>query len=391
MKKKFNLLIPLAGKAQRFVDAGLTIPKPLILANNKHFIDWALDSLNIEDCNLIFVVRNDHVCSFGLDEVLQQKYGNDITIVKTYRDTKGSVDSCLYAKEYIDNDTPLIVYCIDIYFEKKFDPNKIKSNVDGLLLTFKSNSPNYSYSSIDNNGNVTNVAEKLPISNNANVGLYYFKRGSYFVNASEKMMKHEITVNDEYYIAPLYNILIEDGYKIITQDVDRMFVMGTPRELEFFEKTAMNKFGDGFVALCCDHSGFENKEIFKTYLDDFNIKYIDYGTLTNNDCDQVDYTKMACRAIQEKKCTHGVGFCRTGQAINIAANKHKGIKSALIFDQYTAQYSIKHNGANFFSFASKYFNKEYLYSTLRLMLDSEFDGGRHQVRVQKIEDIENDY
>lgn len=389
--RKTNVIVPLAGRGQRFVDAGYNIPKSLILAKGKHFVDWSLQSIDIENCNLIFVVRNEHVCSYAIDEVLKEKYGPDIKVVKTYGDTKGSVDSCLHARRYIDNDDPLIVYCIDIYFEQYFNPSTVDPELDGLLLTFKSNSPNYSYSEVDENGRVVKVAEKVAISNNANVGLYYFKKGHDFVECSEDMMKRNLTVNGEYYIAPVYNLMAEKGKNVGIKEVERMYVMGTPRELDFFENTAMNHFGLGTVALCCDHSGFGLKELAKKVLSAKGIDFIDFGTLVNVNCDQVDYTKLACKSIQKKQCTHGLGFCRTGQAVNIAANKHKKVKGALIFNEYMAQHAVEHNGANFFSIPSKYVADE---STLEKIVDtlmkSQFQGGRHQVRVQKIEDIEND-
>ena len=70
--KKYNLLLPIAGKAQRFIDAGYTMPKALILAKNKHVIDWAMDSIDTKDCNLIFMVRVDHVYNFSIDKILKQ-------------------------------------------------------------------------------------------------------------------------------------------------------------------------------------------------------------------------------------------------------------------------------------------------------------------------------
>ena len=80
--KKYNLLLPIAGKAQRFIDAGYTMPKPLILAKNKHVIDWALDSVDVSECNLIFMVRVDHIYNFSIDKILKQKFAKNNTIIK---------------------------------------------------------------------------------------------------------------------------------------------------------------------------------------------------------------------------------------------------------------------------------------------------------------------
>lgn len=391
MNKKINILVPLAGKAQRFVDNGINIPKPLILAGDHQIIDWSLDSIDYSNCNLIFVIRNDHACNYSLDEILYQKYGKDIKIVKTYKDTRGSVESCLYAKNLIDNPDPLLIFCIDVHSQPKFNPYSVDENLDGLTLTFQSNSPNYSYVEINENELVTNVMEKTVISNHANVGAYYFKHGYDFVESAEEMIKRNLLIKNEFYIAPVYNLMIEKGKKIGIRDVDKIYVMGTPRELKFFESTCLNKFGNGKIALWSDHSGFEMKERFKQELDFYEIPYIDYGCYVNKNCDQIDYTKIACKAIQDKICNYGIGFCRTGQAINIAANKFKGIKCALIYNEYSAEYAIRHNGVNCFSIASKFIKEEEIQKIIYTFMTKNFDGGRHQVRVQKIEDIENEH
>ena len=80
--KKYNLLLPIAGKAQRFIDAGYTMPKPLILAKDKHVINWALESVNLSECNLIFIVRVDHIYNFSIDKILKQieTTGNQIMV-----------------------------------------------------------------------------------------------------------------------------------------------------------------------------------------------------------------------------------------------------------------------------------------------------------------------
>ena len=387
MNKKINILIPMSGKGQRFLDEGYSIPKSLIMAGDKQSIDWSMDSVDYSNCNLIFVIRNEHSCNFDLDKILKNKYGNDITIIKTYEDTRGSVETCLFAKDLINNDNPLVVYCLDVCFKPKFQPYNVADSADGMILTFRSNSPNYSYTKVDESGNITKVAEKVVISNMANVGIYYFKQGKDFVNVSEEMIQNNLKTNGEFYVAPLYNLMFNKNKKCIVQEVDEMHVMGTPKELKFFVKNSLNKFGENIVALCCDHSGFELKEKTKKVLDNNGIQYIDYGCYTNNNCDQVDYTILACKSIEENICSHGIGFCRTGQAINITANKFKNIKAALIFNEYTAEYAIKHNAANFFSMASKFIDENEMDKIIKRMKDVNFQGGRHQVRVQKIEEL----
>ena len=212
--KKYNLLLPIAGKAQRFIDAGYTMPKALILAKNKHVIDWAMDSIDTNECNLIFMVRVDHVYNFSIDKILKQKFGDDITIVKLKEVTRGALETCTLAREHIDNNLPLIVYTPDVHFGPVFNPETISADSDGFLLTFTANSPDHSYSEYDQDGIVTNVVEKEVISKEANVGLYYFKSGKIFLKYADEMINNEIMYKNEFYIAPMYNLMIRDGLKI---------------------------------------------------------------------------------------------------------------------------------------------------------------------------------
>lgn len=387
MNNKPNLLIPMAGRGQRFVDMGYNIPKPLIMAGDKSIIDWSFNSIDANEYNLIFVVRQEHINNFSIDQILKNKYGNEITIVVADKITAGSVSSCLLAKCYINNDTPLIIYTLDVYFEPKFHFKDIDPNLDGLILTFKSNNPAYSYVKVDNSGLVTETAEKSVISNNASAGIYCFRKGNLFVHYAERMIKEDLRTNNEFYICPLYNLFIYSGlYNIKTMNVEKMYIIGTPEELNFFNKNIFKKFGKNKpIAICGDHSGFELKESVLKILKERNVEYIDFGTYINKDCDYNDYIISATNHINDGICDYGMAFCRSGQGVNISANKIKGIRSALIFDEYTAEYSIRHNCANFFSIPSKYVNEELLNKMVDQLLTHSFDGGRHMNRIQKIE------
>lgn len=385
--KKFNLLVPIAGKGSRFPKETYIAPKPLILLDKKTIIEWTMSCIDYTDCNLIFVVRKEHADEFCIDSFLKSKFGSDVQIVVTDKVTDGSVCSCLLAEELINNDLPLLIHCSDVYFEEKLDPNQINTNLDGCILTFKSNSPNYSYSQLNDEGFVIKTKEKSVISNNASVGLYHFKSGKLFVKYAKQMIEENVKTNNEYYICPLYNLLIEDGLKIYTSEVKKMHVFGTPDEYNFFINNSLKSWRENkkTASICSDHSGFEIKEKFKKLLDQNNITYIDFGTFNENDCDYSDYVKLSCKSIIEKKTDFGFGFCRSGQGINICANKIEGIRSALIIDSYFAEYAVRHNCANFFSISSRYIKSdEDLNNILIAILNNTFDGGRHQNRLQKI-------
>ena len=383
---KPNILVPMAGLGSRFIKEGFKVPKQIINIKDKHLIDISLDCLNYKDCNLIFVLRDEHVYNHHMDELLIKKFGADISIVVLDQLTDGSVCSCLFAESLIDNDAPLVIHTLDIEFRPVFDPHVIETlDADGLILTFKSNSTNYSYAQLDKDGNVTKTAEKKAISPNACVGIYGFKKGSDFCKYAREMIERDLRTKNEFYISPLYNVLIEDGKKIITESVDKMHIFGTPDEYHFYKNNVVQKIGDKPIALCSDHSGFDAKETFKEILESNKLEYIDFGTILNKDCDYRDYIAQASKAIQENDCHFGFGFCRSGQGVNICANKYKGIRSALIYDEYAMEMSIRHNCANFFAIPSKNTDKQTLELYLKIARENSFDGGRHQIRIQELE------
>lgn len=385
--KKYNLLIPMAGLGKRFLDAGYKVPKQFIYVDKKQLIDISLNCFDLSDCNLIFVVRDDQISNHNIDQILKSKYGDDIEIVVTDGLTEGSVCSCLLAEEYINNDIPLFIHTLDIEFSPQVIPENFvkRTHVDGTILTFKSNSTNYSYVSLSNDGYAIQTAEKKVISDHACVGIYYFKSGKVFCDNAKEMISRDLRTNGEFYISPLYNVLIEKGMKIDTLLVDKMHIFGTPKEFKFYKSNVVKKMGDKPIALCSDHSGYRTKQMIKEILEDRGIDYIDYGTSLENDCDYKYFIEQAVQAKRDGTCDFIFGSCRTGQGVNMCANKFKGIRSALIYDRYSARMSIRHNCANFFSFPDN-LNLD-LDNIIDILLNETFDGGRHQARIQ---DLEND-
>ena len=106
------------------------------------------------------------------------------------------------------------------------------------------------------------------------------------------------------------------------------------KQFHFYKDNVTRRIGDKPIAICSDHSGFDAKETFKQVLDQHNLEYIDFGTILNKDCDYRDYIAQAVKSIGERDCDYGFGFCRTGQGVNICANKYKGIRSALVYDEF---------------------------------------------------------
>ena len=239
--EKLNILIPMAGAGSRFEQAGYTFPKPLIEVNGKPMIQVVVENLNI-DANYIYVVQKSHREKYNLDTML-----NLITpgckIVEVGVLTEGAACTALLSKEYIDNDSPLFFANSDQFVE--WDSNEFmykmqESNCDGGIVTFKATHPKWSFAKIDDNGFVTEVAEKNPISDNATVGYYYWKHGSDFVKYAEQMVERNIRVNNEFYVCPVFNQAIEDCKKIRIFESSKMWGLGTPEDLKFYLENHRN-------------------------------------------------------------------------------------------------------------------------------------------------------
>ena len=233
--KKMNVLVPMAGHGSRFAQAGYSFPKPLIEVHGKPMIQVVVDNLAVE-ANFIFVVQKEHREKYNLDSML-----NLITpgckIVEVKGVTEGAACTTLLAKEFIDNNEPLVIANSDQFVEWNsldFFYKMNEQNLDAGIVSFQATHPKWSYAKTDENGFVTEVAEKNPISNIATVGIYYWKHGSDYVRFAEQMIENNIRVNKEFYVCPVFNEAIKAGLKIKTFDVPKMWGLGTPEDLNYF-------------------------------------------------------------------------------------------------------------------------------------------------------------
>ena len=230
-----NVLIPMAGAGSRFEQAGYTFPKPLIDVKGKPMIQVVVENLNIK-ANYIFIVQKSHREKYNLDTLLNL-ITPDCKIVEVEGVTEGAAVTALMAKEYINNDQPLFFANSDQFVE--WDSNEFmykmnETQADGGIVTFKATHPKWSFAKVDENGLVTEVAEKNPISDIATVGYYYWKHGSDFVKYAEQMIEKNIRVNNEFYVCPVFNQAVEDCKQIRTFDVEGMWGLGTPEDLNYY-------------------------------------------------------------------------------------------------------------------------------------------------------------
>ena len=232
---KMNVLIPMAGAGSRFEKAGYTFPKPLIDVNGKPMIQLVTENLNIE-ARHIYIVQKSHYEKYNLQQLLNL-ISPECVIVQVDGVTEGAACTTLLAKQFINNDEPLVISNSDQVFEwdsNEFMYSMVADEVDGGILTFEATHPKWSFAKLGEDGFVTEVAEKNPISNIATAGVYYFRKGSDYVKYAEQMIERDIRTNNEFYVCPVYNQACEDEQKIKVFHIDRMWGLGTPEDLNHY-------------------------------------------------------------------------------------------------------------------------------------------------------------
>ncbi|MCW8965851.1 MAG: glycosyltransferase family 2 protein [Candidatus Pacearchaeota archaeon] len=237
-----NILVPMAGRGSRFLKEShnnpeYAKPKPTINVKGHPMVRWALASLPLtEKDQLIFLVLKEHVENFRIDETLKKTFGDKIKIIVVDKLTEGAACTALLAKEYINNEEPLLVTDSDHYLDgaKIFNVLEKYKDLDGLIPVFYANNSKWSFSKIDEEEYVIEVAEKLKISRNANIGAYYFGKGRDFVWAAEEMIEENDRTNEEFFMAPVYNYMIRRGKLIRLVRPRFAHGLGTPKDLEKF-------------------------------------------------------------------------------------------------------------------------------------------------------------
>jgi len=227
----------MGGLGSRFTDAGYTTPKPLIEVDGKPMFLRALDSFkSVKNIQHIFVIRREHDEKYNLaNEILALLPNAKIAILD--HDTQGAVETCLVAEGLIDDTLPITIADCDIYFESQtyFETISQTGLPDGMLLTFTSSDPRYSYVELDGSKAAVRTAEKVVISDHAILGGYFFRNGALFKDVAKSFVSKPLPHGlKEYYMSHLFNILLERKANITVADVDTMHIFGTPEELNAY-------------------------------------------------------------------------------------------------------------------------------------------------------------
>ncbi len=236
-----NIVLPIAGRGSRFAVAGYTLPKPLIPVHGEPMIAAVVRNIRpSRPHRFIFVALAEHLEHAGMREALEAAAPGCV-IVPVDKVTEGAACTVLLARDYINNNDALMLANSDQWVD--VDINRYlaamdEQSADGLIMTMQADDPKWSFVGLDRRQFVTRVVEKEVISNEATVGIYNFRRGAAFVAAADRMIAKNLRVNNEFYVAPVYNEMIDEGARIAIYNVGSegagMYGLGIPSDLALF-------------------------------------------------------------------------------------------------------------------------------------------------------------
>jgi len=238
-----NIVVPMAGRGSRFSNAGYKMPKPLIDVHGHYMIEYVTKNLTPQiEHRFIYICQEEHLEKYQLEKYLRQIAPNCVVVTVDHI-TEGAACTVLLAEGYINSNDSLMIANSDQYIDTDINHYlRQMNNYDGLIMTMPANDPKWSFIKVDEKNLVSMVREKEVISNEATVGVYNYKHGKDFVKYAHLMIEKNIRVNNEFYVAPVYNEMIDAGMKITYFDVgEKMYGLGTPEDLSEFLKTELSK------------------------------------------------------------------------------------------------------------------------------------------------------
>lgn len=236
-----TIVITMAGLGSRFRKAGYTVPKYMIEAHGKTLFEWSMESLagfEMKKNTCIFIVRKEDDASEFIRDKCADMGISDVKIIEIDYLTDGQATTAMLGAGEWNKGDSLMIYNIDTYVEAG-EMNASQIAGDGFIPCFHAAGDHWSFAKLDETGKVVEVREKVRISDNCTLGAYYFKTcGLYEQLYSEYYTSDEKLEKGEKYVAPLYNYLIGKGgdVRISIVDYDKVHVLGTPEELDYFKE-----------------------------------------------------------------------------------------------------------------------------------------------------------
>lgn len=233
--KKIHLIMPMGGAGSRFTKEGFELPKPLLKINDKPFLYWSTQSIVkfVDVLDITFIVLQEHIEKYNIDSEIKKYYPN-AKIVIIPQVLNGAVLTCLEGVKNIEDDCPIIFNdCDHIFKSSEFNELCQKGdfeNIDGALLTFKSNDPKFSFVKLNEEGKVIGTIEKQVVSDDAICGAYYFKNTALFKEMTNIYL--DKCNYSEYFVSGVYNVMADNNKNIIRMTTDYHVAFGTPEEYE---------------------------------------------------------------------------------------------------------------------------------------------------------------
>jgi dTDP-glucose pyrophosphorylase len=234
----------MAGRGSRFANVGVNTPKPLISVLGQPMLAWALKSLEgLTLSEVFFIALKEHQEKFLIDQTLRAICPWPFQLILIDDVTEGQLCTVLAARQFIDGEDDLLISSSDTYVVSNLAESieEKPAGCHGIISVAAIPGERWSFARVDKMGNVIEVAEKTRISDHASTGMYYFSKGSEFVEEAERMIKNQEKTRGEYYVIPLYQKLIALGYQIRISQETEVWDMGNPDALRSFEQHLASK------------------------------------------------------------------------------------------------------------------------------------------------------
>jgi dTDP-glucose pyrophosphorylase len=313
-----NIVVPLAGEGTRFSSAGFKTPKPLIVVDGKTMIEHSVETLGIKG-RYIFITKEykNNLYNIELSSIIKRIMPDAIEI-KVDKKQRGAADAVMYAEKYIDNKSSLItINCDQIlnWDAEEFLKHVEDSGADGAVVLFKADDPKHSYAEVIDN-KIIKIVEKEVISNDALIGVHYWKHGSDFVASAKELLN--VDGPNEVYISQTYSAMLKNGKTISPFFIPNndYINLGTPEDVTIYLGKVKEFYTDKPKTIFCDIDGTIIKHLHKfSDLGKFDAEILPGVINKFNEWDSKGYKiilttarKESARAITEKHL-NGLGLC----------------------------------------------------------------------------------